>query len=59
MQTLPKEGWPVMAYVFGGGFRNGNGCKPALDGSNLVDSKPIVLVTINYRVNIFGFLASH
>ncbi|RUS32263.1 Alpha/Beta hydrolase protein [Jimgerdemannia flammicorona] len=59
MQTLPKEGWPVMVYVFGGGFRNGNGCKPALDGSNLVDSNPIVLVTINYRVNIFGFLASH
>ncbi|RUS28312.1 Alpha/Beta hydrolase protein [Jimgerdemannia flammicorona] len=58
VQTQPKEGWPVMVYVFGGGFRNGNGGAPAYDGSNFVGSNPIILVTINYRVNIFGFLAS-
>ncbi|RUS34167.1 Alpha/Beta hydrolase protein [Jimgerdemannia flammicorona] len=54
IQTQPKEGWPVMVYVHGGAFRNGNGSAPSH-----VNSKPIVLVTINYRINIFGFLASN
>jgi para-nitrobenzyl esterase len=49
-----------MFYIHGGGLNEGNG---EMDGVPFVresfvdDNRPIVLVTINYRLNGFGFLA--
>ena len=48
---------PVMVWIHGGGFVAGTGSEPRYTNSALV-SKGVVLVTINYRLNVFGFLAS-
>ena len=46
---------PVMVWIHGGGLQGGSGdCWPFFEGSFLPDD--VVLVTINYRLNIFGFL---
>src|SRR5215469_3546031 len=48
---------PVMVWIHGGGFIAGAGSEPRYSNSALV-SKGVVLVTINYRLGLFGFLAS-
>lgn len=52
-----KDKLPVMVWIHGGGFLAGAGSEPRYTDSALV-SKGVILVTINYRLNIFGFLAS-
>ena len=49
-----KEKLPVLVYVFGGGFQNGDGSEPRYDGENMA-RKGMVAVSVNYRTNIFGF----
>jgi para-nitrobenzyl esterase len=51
-----KEKLPVLVYIFGGGFQNGDGSEPRYDGENIA-RKGIVAVSVNYRTNIFGFFA--
>lgn len=51
-----KERLPVLVYIFGGGFQNGDGSEPRYDGESMA-TKGIVAVTVNYRTNIFGFFA--
>ncbi|WP_031427262.1 carboxylesterase/lipase family protein [Flavimarina sp. Hel_I_48] len=48
---------PVLFYIHGGGFNAGDGSELRYDGSSMAQ-KGMVVVTINYRLNIFGFLAS-
>ncbi len=48
---------PVMVWIHGGGFLAGAGSEPRYTNSALV-SKGVILVTLNYRLNVFGFLAS-
>ena len=48
------EGLPVMVWIHGGGLTVGSG--DAYPGE-LLTSKGVVLVTINYRLGPFGFLA--
>ena len=45
---------PVMVWIHGGGFRVGTG--GSTDGAPLA-SKGVVLVTVNYRLGVFGFFA--
>jgi para-nitrobenzyl esterase len=47
---------PVMVWIHGGGFQAGAGGEPRHDGEAFA-RKGIVLVTINYRLGVFGFLA--
>ena len=47
---------PVMVWIHGGGFIIGSGSEPRTDGASLA-SNGVVLVTINYRLGPFGFLA--
>jgi para-nitrobenzyl esterase len=47
---------PVMVWIHGGSNLNGAGSQPEFDGSHLA-SKGVVVVTINYRLDVFGFLA--
>jgi para-nitrobenzyl esterase len=49
-----KEKLPVLVYIFGGGFQNGDGSEPRYDGENMA-RRGIVAVSVNYRTNIFGF----
>lgn len=46
---------PVMFYLHGGGFSGGGGGGPGLDGSNLAKFGDVVVVTVNHRLNAFGF----
>jgi len=52
-----KDKLPVMVWIHGGGFFAGAGSEPRYTNSALV-SKGVILVTINYRLGIFGFLTS-
>lgn len=47
---------PVMVWIYGGGFGSGGSTVPLYDGEDLA-KMGIVVVTINYRVGILGFLA--
>ncbi len=49
-----KEKLPVLVYVFGGGFQNGDGSEPRYDGENMA-RQGMVAVSLNYRTNVFGF----
>lgn len=51
-----RERLPVLVYIFGGGFQNGDGSEPRYDGGNMA-AKGMVAVTVNYRLNIFGFFS--
>jgi para-nitrobenzyl esterase len=51
-----QEKLPVLVYVFGGGFQNGDGSEPRYDGESMA-RKGIVAVTLNYRTNVFGFFS--
>ena len=47
---------PVLFWLHGGGYTSGNGQEhPGYDGRNLAD-KGDVVVTINHRLNVLGFL---
>ncbi len=47
---------PVMVWFHGGGFAIGSGGTSTNDGVNLARKNDVVLVTINHRLNLFGFL---
>ncbi|MBQ3926455.1 MAG: carboxylesterase family protein, partial [Bacteroidaceae bacterium] len=46
---------PVALWLHGGGFREGFGSEPVFDGQAW-GAKDVVLVSINYRLGVFGFL---
>lgn len=46
---------PVMVWLHGGGYFRGSGGAPGLDGSNLARAGDVVVVTLNHRLNAFGF----
>jgi para-nitrobenzyl esterase len=48
---------PVMFWIHGGGYAGGSGSEPRHDGAAL-PTKGVVLVTINYRLGVLGFLAT-
>lgn len=48
---------PVLVFVPGGGYVSGSGALPVYDGAALAKRGDIVVVTINYRLGVFGFLA--
>jgi para-nitrobenzyl esterase len=47
---------PVMVWLHGGGFTSGNGGYTIYDGANLARKRNVVAVTVNHRLNTFGFL---
>jgi carboxylesterase type B len=57
------KSYPVMVFVHGGAFVYGAGSAAIYDGRNLADISrqhdiPTIIVTITYRVGVYGFLAS-
>ncbi|WP_069658290.1 carboxylesterase/lipase family protein [Arcticibacter eurypsychrophilus] len=52
----PKKALPVLVYFYGGGFIAGDGSESRYDGESMA-KKGIVVLTINYRLGVFGFLA--
>jgi para-nitrobenzyl esterase len=47
---------PVMMWIYGGGFTGGSGGQAWYDGEDLAVKGPVI-VTMNYRLGVFGFLA--
>ncbi|MBK8659787.1 MAG: carboxylesterase/lipase family protein [Bacteroidetes bacterium] len=47
---------PVMVWIHGGGFVVGSGSSALYDGANLAKNGDVVVVTINYRLGVLGFL---
>ena len=48
---------PVMVWLHGGGFRAGSGQELiSYDGANLARDHGVVVVTLNHRLNVLGFL---
>jgi para-nitrobenzyl esterase len=48
---------PVMVWIHGGGFTNGSGIElTSYDGQNLSKKGDVVVVTLNHRLNVLGFL---
>ena len=52
----PDERRPVMVWIHGGGFYGGTASQPDFDG-RILAREGVVVVTINYRLGVFGFLA--
>lgn len=51
-----KEGLPILLYFHGGGNRAGSGDELRYDGEELA-KQGIIVITANYRLGVFGFLA--
>jgi para-nitrobenzyl esterase len=47
---------PVMVYIHGGAYANGAGSSALLDGAALARRGDVVVVTLNHRLNAFGYL---
>ncbi len=47
---------PVMVWIYGGGFTTGGTSEPRQDGEQLAH-KGVLVVSMNYRLGIFGFFA--
>src|ERR1700733_13912048 len=47
---------PVMVWLHGGGFTSGSGGFQIYDGVNLAGKHDCVVVTVNHRLNAFGYL---
>ncbi|MDZ7669487.1 MAG: carboxylesterase family protein [Gammaproteobacteria bacterium] len=47
----------VMVWFHGGGFSSGSGSSTAYEGARLADRGDVVVVTVNHRLNVFGYLA--
>jgi para-nitrobenzyl esterase len=47
---------PILLYIHGGGYNNGSGSSPLYDGVRLCRRGDAVVVTVNHRLNAFGYL---
>lgn len=46
---------PVMVYIHGGAYTGGSGSDPLYDGVRLARRGDVVVVTLNHRLNAFGY----
>ena len=53
----PHAKLPVMVWIYGGGFVSGASSEPRQDGEHLAASKGVLIVSLNYRLGVFGFVA--
>ncbi len=53
---LDDQKRPVMVWLHGGGFTTGSGSSNAYDGVRLAGRGDVVVVTVNHRLNVFGYL---
>ncbi|CDY74228.1 putative carboxylesterase type B [Caballeronia glathei] len=47
---------PVMVWLHGGSWSNCAGTAPGFNGTNLARDGDVVVVTVNHRLNVFGYL---
>jgi para-nitrobenzyl esterase len=51
-----RKNRPVMFYIHGGAYANGSGSSPLYDGVRLCKRGDVVVVSVNHRLNAFGYL---
>ena len=51
----PPTGRTVMVWIHGGALKTGTSASTEYDGSILATSQDVLVVTINYRLSVFGF----
>lgn len=62
---LPAKPMPVQFWVHGGGMKEGGSRQPLYRGSDVVEfttaamDEPVVIVTFNYRLDMFAMLVQH
>ncbi len=54
--AAPSAPRPVLVWLHGGGFRSGSAFQSDFDGGLLAQRGDIVVVTVNYRLGVFGYL---
>jgi para-nitrobenzyl esterase len=47
---------PVMVWFHGGGFEQGSGSSPGYEGGGLARNQDVVVVCVNHRLNVLGYL---
>lgn len=47
---------PILFYIHGGAYNNGSGSDPLYDGARLCRRGDVVVVSVNHRLNAFGYL---
>lgn len=52
----PARAKPVMVYIHGGAYSSGSVADPLNDGAKLAERGDVVVVTVNHRLNVFGYL---
>ncbi|WP_425228528.1 carboxylesterase/lipase family protein [Sphingomonas sp.] len=52
----PRARKPVMVYIHGGAYSTGSVTDPLNDGTALAARGDVVVVTVNHRLNAFGYL---
>ncbi len=48
---------PVMVFIHGGAFVSGTASEPVLDATHIAEDGDVVVVSMNYRLDVLGFLA--
>ncbi|MFF0990259.1 carboxylesterase family protein [Kocuria nitroreducens] len=56
--VAPDERLPVMVWIHGGSYTTGAGDAPIMDPARLVAEQRVVVVTVTYRLGLFGYLGS-
>jgi para-nitrobenzyl esterase len=56
-EPAPREPRPVMVYFHGGAYATGSVADPLNDGRHLAAHANVVVVTVNHRLNAFGYLS--
>ncbi len=51
-----KKNLPVMVFIHGGSFMHGGTSDPLYSGTSIVKEHDVIVVSFNYRLNIFGFM---
>ncbi|OGM48131.1 carboxylesterase hlo [Aspergillus bombycis] len=57
-QAAPETSKAVLFWIYGGSFSFGASSLPSYDGTSLAANQDVVVVTSNYRTNVFGFPGS-
>jgi para-nitrobenzyl esterase len=52
----PPRPRPVIVYIHGGAYSSGSGSSPLYDGAALCRRGDVVVVTVNHRLSVFGYL---
>ena len=55
--SLHRGKRPVMVWLHGGGYTGGSDGAPTYDGTNLARKRDVVIVGLNHRLNVFGYLS--